>query len=85
MLNKMIRIFVKNISTYVPEKIKPNIRSCMKNCQCITCWRYQSSTPLIAPEELQAEYEQNIISPPSKKHCNCRCIWCGWPQNVNPP
>lgn len=85
MLNKMIRIFIKNISTYVPEKIKPNFESCMKNCQCITCWRYQSSTPLISPEELQAEYEENIISPPTKKHCNCRCIWCGWPQNVNPP
>ncbi len=81
-INKMFRIFARTITT---KKNKPNIRSCMKNCQCITCWRYQSSTPLIDMDEVQEEYEQNVNFPPSKKNCNCRCIWCGWPQNISPP
>ena len=56
----------------------------MKNCQCITCWRYQSFTILIDMDELQEEYEKNINFPPVKKNCNCNCVWCGWPQNISP-
>jgi hypothetical protein len=79
----MFRIFTRKITSYIKKKT-PNIKHCMKNCQCITCWRYQSFTPLIDRDELQEEYEKNINFPPVKKNCNCNCVWCGWPQNINP-
>lgn len=64
---------------------KTNIKSCIQNCKCITCWRLQSSKPLIEAEELQGTYNSNYVEIPNEKRCNCRCIWCGCPQNMKPP
>ena len=38
-------------------------------------------------DEIDLSYKNNsnYVEIPNEKRCNCRCIWCGWPQNMKPP